>query len=338
MVRFLENISIENYNTFGIDAKARYFFEFTDLSDLSVFLKSKDWWRETKLLFLGSGSNVLFTRDFDGLVLRPSIPGIKILKEDRQNIWVEAGAGEVWGELVEYCVINGFGGLENLSGIPGTVGAAPVQNIGAYGSEVGNAVVSVNGFDLQKMEEVSFPAEECHFGYRDSIFKNQLKGKYVVGSVVFKLDKFPEFNLSYGEVEKEVKRLGKVSLLNVRQAIINIRSAKLPDVKVIGNAGSFFKNPVVGNNQVEELKSEYPGMPVYPFGEENSKLAAGWLIEQCGWKGFREGDAGVHAKQALVLVNYGKATGGEILNLVEKIIQSVEEKFGVTLNPEVNIL
>jgi len=338
MVKFLENSSLKNYNTFGIDVKARYFFEFTDLSDLSVFLKSNNRWRETKLLFLGGGSNVLFTCDFDGLVLRPNIPGIKVLKEDRQNIWIEAGAGEEWDELVEYCVINGFGGLENLSGIPGTVGAAPVQNIGAYGCEVGRCIESVNGLDLQSIEEYSIPVQECNFGYRDSIFKNELKGRFVVGSVVFKLDKFPEFNLSYGEVEKEVNRLGKVSLRNVRQAIVNIRSAKLPDVKVIGNAGSFFKNPVVGNNQAEELKSKYPGMPVYPFGEENSKLAAGWLIDQCGWKGFREGDAGVHHKQALVLVNYSQATGSEVFNLAKKIILSVEEKFGVTLNPEVNIL
>jgi UDP-N-acetylmuramate dehydrogenase len=338
MIRFLENYSLKKYNTFGINVKTRYFFEFTELADLREFFQANGLLLKDQTLVLGGGSNWLFTRDFAGLVLHPNIPGIRMVKEDRQNVWIEAGAGENWDELVEYSVLYELGGLENLSGIPGSVGAAPVQNIGAYGCEVGEWIESVRGFDLETMEECSVAGNECKFGYRDSIFKNELKGKFVVGSVVFKLDKFPEFNLGYGDVRKEVENLGEVSPRNIRQAIVNIRSGKLPDVRKIGNAGSFFKNPVVGNDKIEVLKQKFPGIPVYPFDSTTSKIAAGWLIDQCGWKGFRKGETGVHDKQALVLVNYGSATGTEILNLAQKIIVSVEEKFGVTLNPEVNIL
>lgn len=338
MVRFLENISLKEYNTFGIEAKARYFFECTDLVDLKEFLLSDQSQGAKNILILGGGSNWLFTRDFEGLVIRPNIPGIRIVREDRQQVWIEAGAGEVWDELVEYCVSYGFGGLENLSAIPGSVGAAPVQNIGAYGVEAGNCIESVTGLDFETMEERTIPDRECRFGYRDSIFKNELKGRFIIGSVVFRLEKFPEFNLGYGEVEKEVKNLGEVSLSNIRRAIVNIRGAKLPDYRETGNAGSFFKNPVVSNDKIEELKVEFPCIPVYPSGSGTSKIAAGWLIDQCGWRGFREGDAGVHPKQALVLVNYGSATGTEILNLAKKIIVSVEENLGIRLSPEVNIL
>jgi UDP-N-acetylmuramate dehydrogenase len=371
MVRFLENISLKEYNTFGIEAKARYFFECTDLADLRDYLQVMEdggifkapfcasdipalpagrfplqgeerdrgyGFINKNILILGGGSNWLFTRDFDGVVIRPNIPGIHIIREDRQQVWVEAGAGEVWDELVDYCVLYGFGGIENLSAIPGSVGAAPVQNIGAYGVEAGNCIESVTGLDLEKMEERTIPGSECCFDYRDSIFKNGLKGRFIIGSVVFRLDKFPEFNLGYGDVEKEVKNLGEVSLANIRRAIVNIRAAKLPDYHETGNAGSFFKNPVVSNEKVEDFKIKFPGIPVYPSGSGTSKIAAGWLIDQCGWRGFREGHAGVHPKQALILVNYGSATGSEILNLAKKIIVSVEEKFGITLNPEVNIL
>jgi len=338
MVRFLENYSLKSANTFGFDCKTQYYFEFTDSSDLLVFLNSNKSWHDNPLLVLGGGSNFLFTGDFGGLVIRPNIPGIKVLKENRQNVWIEAGAGEIWDEFVQYCVDSGFGGLENLSLIPGTVGAAPVQNIGAYGCEASRCIEEVKGINLNTLEEQSFLAGECRFGYRDSIFKNELKGKFITTSVIFKLDKFPEYILGYGDVDAEVKRLGGVNLQNVRQAVVNIRSVKLPDVKVLGNAGSFFKNPAVEAQFAAELKGVNPGLPVYPAGEGFSKLAAGWLIEHCGWKGFRDGDAGVHDKQALVLVNYGNASGAEIFRLSEKIKKSVFEKFGVTLDREVNVV
>jgi len=338
MVRFLENHSLKTYNTFGIDASAKYFFEFTDIADLHVFLDSNKLWRDEKLFILGGGSNILFTRDFNGLIIHPNVPGIEVLKEDRQNVWVRAGAGEEWDEFVHYCILHGYGGLENLSLIPGAVGAAPVQNIGAYGREVENFIESVTGFDLQTMEVYEIPGSECRFGYRDSIFKNQLKGRFVVASVIFKLDKFPEFELSYGDVEKEVKKLGEVCLRNVRQAVANIRTSRLPDVKNAGNAGSFFKNPVVTAEMAGQLKEKYPSMPVYPAGEGKAKLAAGWLIDQCGWRGYRKGDAGVHEKQALVIVNYGNATGNQIFWLSERIRKSVVEEFGVELQREVNVV
>lgn len=338
MIHFQENFSLLDFNTFGVDAKARYFFEFTDLSDLQVFLKSNGSWKEEKYLILGGGSNLLFQNDFDGLIIHPNVPGINSIKEDRQNVWLEVGAGVVWDEFVEYCVVSELGGIENLSLIPGSVGAAPVQNIGAYGREASQFIETVIGLDLETLETKQISAEDCGFGYRDSIFKTKLKNRFVVTSVIFKLEKFPEFEMSYGLVEQEVKKLGGASLRNIRKAIIDIRNSKLPDPEVYGNAGSFFKNPVVDGYIVSNLKAEYADMPVYPADGDKLKLAAGWLIDQCGWKGFRAGDAGVHEKQALVIINHGNATGEELFKLSEKIKASVKEKFGICLEREVNVI
>jgi len=336
MIRFSENYSLKQHNTFGIDARAKYFFEFTEIEDLLVFLNSNESLKEEKLIVIGEGSNILFLNDFDGLIIHPNIPGIQVVKEDRQNIWLEVGAGEVWDELVQYAVDFGLGGVENLSLIPGSVGAAPVQNIGAYGQEVGNVVVKVNGFDLNTMAKREFSAGQCEFGYRNSIFKRTFKNSFIITSVVFKLEKFPEYVLNYGQVEEKASAKGEINLSTIRKAVIEIRQSKLPDVKELGNAGSFFKNPEVHSELTEKLKREFDNLPVYPAKNGKSKLAAGWLIEKAGWKGVRDGEIGVHEKQALVLVNYGNATGQQIYDFSEKIKQSVFEKFGVELEREVN--
>jgi UDP-N-acetylmuramate dehydrogenase len=337
MIRYKENLHLKQYNSFGIEVIAKSFFEFTEKEDLIEFL-SKNRLPEKRLI-LGGGSNLLFTSDFDGLIIYPNIPGIGLINEDRNHIYIEAGAGEKWDDLVSFVVKYDLGGQENLSNIPGNVGASTVQNIGAYGIEAKDHIFLVKGVDLTTGGEVELSNEECRFGYRDSIFKSELKGNFVVTSVVFKLDKFPEFSLDYGSLKSEVEKLGNINLANIRQAVINIRTSKLPDPEKIGNAGSFFKNPVVLNDLAERLKVQYANIPVYESQLPGmTKLAAGWLIDQCGWKGYREGDAGVHKDQALVLVNYGNATGKEIFSLSEKIKSSVFEKFGVLLEPEVNVI
>ncbi len=338
MIRFSENYALKPHNTFGVEASARYFFEFTELDDLQTFVRSNETWKNLPLFVLGGGSNVLFQNDFEGLVLHPNIPGIFKVNEDRQHIWFEVGAGVNWDDFVKYSVDFGVGGIENLSLIPGLVGAAPVQNIGAYGQEVSNVIERVKGFDLQQKKPVEFAAADCEFAYRNSLFKRELKNRFIITSVVFKLDKFPEFNLGYGQVEEKVKALGEVNLQNIRQAVIEIRSSKLPDVAELGNAGSFFKNPVVTVRFAEKIRENYPDIPVYPVNDKEVKLAAGWLIEKTGWKGYREGDVGIHEKQALVLVNYGNATGKEIFEFSGKIRQAVFEKFGIQLEREVNCI
>lgn len=336
MIRFSENYSLKQHNTFGIEARAKYFFEFTEIDDLLVFLHSNESLKDEKLIVIGEGSNILFINDFDGLVIHPNIPGIQIVKEDRQNIWIEVGAGEVWDEFVQYAVDYQLGGVENLSLIPGSVGAAPVQNIGAYGQEVGNAVEKIKGFDLNTRLKRDFSTEQCDFGYRSSIFKSILKNSFIITSVIFKLEKFPEFILNYGQVEEKAREKGEINLSKIREAVIEIRQSKLPDVKELGNAGSFFKNPEVDSLVAEKLKLQFENIPVYPAKNGKTKLAAGWLIEKAGWKGVRKGDVGVHEKQALVLVNYGNSTGQQIYDFSEKIKQSVFEKFGVELEREVN--
>lgn len=338
MIRSFTNYSLRNHHTFGTEASVRHYFEFTETEDLKGFLETTLEWKNLPVLILGEGSNLLFVNDFNGLMLNPNIPGIAEVHEDRNNIWLEVGAGVRWDDLVDYAVFNGWGGIENLSLIPGKVGAAAVQNIGAYGMEIQNRIESVTGFDLETLNEYTIDAPDCQYGYRDSIFKNQLKDKFVITSVVFKLDKFPEFILNYGDLKAETEKLGNINLRNIRKAVIAIRESKLPDPKVFGNAGSFFKNPIVELSLAEQLLAENPKIPHYPASEGKTKLAAGWLIEQCGWKGFRCGDAGVHEKQALVLVNYGNATGKEIYDLSEEIRQSVQNKFGVELEREVNVI
>jgi UDP-N-acetylmuramate dehydrogenase len=337
MIRYKENLNLKPYNSFGIEVIAKSFFEFTESTDLVEFL-SKNLLPEKRMI-LGGGSNLLFKSDFDGLIIHPNIPGIGMTHETRNNIFIEACAGEKWDDLVSFTVKYNLGGLENLSNIPGKAGASAIQNIGAYGVEVKDCIHLVRGIDLQTGEELEFQNEECRFGYRDSIFKNELKGNFVVTSVVFKLDKFPEYSLDYGALKTEAEKLGPINLATIRQAVINIRGSKLPDPEKLGNAGSFFKNPVVPRIIAENLQVRYSHIPVYDTVQpDNIKIAAGWLIDQCGWKGYREGDAGVHKDQALVLVNYGKATGIEIVELSEKIKTSVFEKFGIWLEPEVNIV
>lgn len=338
MIRFSENHNLKSYNTFGVDANARYFFEFTEREDLVVFLQSNETWKDSPLLILGGGSNMLFLNDFDGLVIHPNIPGIAVIKENRQNVWMEVGGGETWDEFVKYTVDYGLGGIENLSLIPGSCGAAPVQNIGAYGQEVSETIETVKGYDLLNNQPVEFSAEECEFDYRSSIFKTHLKNQVIISSVVFRLEKFPEFKLDYGLLDEKVKEKGETNLQNVRETVIEIRTSKLPDVNKLGNAGSFFKNPVVDEETGGKLKGRFPELPVYLAGEGKSKIAAGWLIDKAGWKGHREGDAGVHEKQALVLVNYGNATGQQIFDFSEKIKQSVFNTFGVELEREVNCI
>ena len=255
MIRFFENYSLKQHNTFGLDAKAKYYFEFTEPEDLAVFLQSNNSWKKEKMYVFGQGSNTLFLKDFNGLIIHPNVPGMFQVHEDRQNIWMEAGAGESWDEFVKHCVDCGLGGIENLSLIPGAVGAAPVQNIGAYGQEVQHVIEKVKGYNLETNELQEFTAEECRFAYRNSIFKRELKNRFIITSVIFRLAKFPEFILNYALVEDKVKELGDVNLKNIRDAVISIRSSKLPDVTVLGNAGSFFKNPKVEAETAEELQT-----------------------------------------------------------------------------------
>lgn len=292
----------------------------------------------SRLLILGEGSNMLFTGDFEGTIIHSGIKGIKTEEKDKKQVIVSAGSGVIWDNLVEWCVEKGYGGIENLSLIPGTVGASPVQNIGAYGVEAKESIFKIRAVCIADGSLTEFSNSDCRFGYRESIFKRELKGKYFITSVAFRLDRSPELKTDYGAVGEELKKTGEATLRNVRQAVISIRKSKLPDPELYGNAGSFFKNPLVSSGFGSLLKQEYPDLPVYPDKSGSTKLAAGWLIEHCGWRGVRRGDAGVHDKQALVLINYGNATGSDIYNLSEEIKESVLKRFGIELNREVDII
>jgi len=329
-----ENISLRAYNSFGIDVKARYFSPFSDQAQLAELLD----FSPAPPLILGGGSNILLTRDIDGLVLKNEIRGVGVVHEDEEHVYVRVGAGEVWHPFVLYCLERDWAGVENLSLIPGSVGAAPMQNIGAYGVEIRDVFHELEAYVIDEQRVYTFSANDCEFGYRESIFKGKYKDRVVILNVTFRLNKKPVFHTSYGDIRNELERMG-VKDLNIRavsQAVISIRQSKLPDPAKIGNAGSFFKNPTVSKEKFEALQVEFPAIVAYPR-PVGLKLAAGWLIEQCGWKGFRRGDAGCHGKQALVLVNYGNATGREIYDLSEEILFSVNEKFGVLLEREVNI-
>ncbi len=332
-----ENISLRSYNTFGINVTARYFAAFTNNDELEELTTDAS---RLPTLILGGGSNILFTKDYDGLVLKNEIKGIAELHEDSEYVYVKAGAGENWHQFVLYCIQRNWAGVENLSLIPGSVGAAPMQNIGAYGVEIDDVFWDLEAYHINERKIVTFTRSDCEFGYRESVFKKKYKDQFVILSVTFQLRKNPRFNTSYGAIEQELARMGvsDLSTKAISDAVINIRSSKLPNPEEIGNAGSFFKNPTVSNEQYTRLKSAYEYIAAYPNADGTIKLAAGWLIEQCGWKGFRKGDAGCHAKQALVLVNYGNAKGLEIYQLSEEILQSVKGKFGVTLEREVNII
>ncbi|MBN9295757.1 MAG: UDP-N-acetylmuramate dehydrogenase [Filimonas sp.] len=331
-----DNFSLQPFNTFGIDVKAKHFAAFTAVQELQSILALQP---ET-LMILGGGSNVLFTKDYDGLVLHNELKGIELVKEDKDYYYVKAWAGENWHQFVQYCIANNYAGLENLSLIPGCVGASPMQNIGAYGVEIKDVFYELEAYHIHDKTLVTFNREDCAFGYRESVFKRQYKNQFVILNVTYRLSKQPHYNISYGAIEQELEKMAvtDLSIQAISQAVIHIRSSKLPDPKEIGNAGSFFKNPQVPAEVFKQLQTVHPAIVGYPVGDNEIKLAAGWLIEQCGWKGYRKGDAGCHAKQALVLVNYGHATGDEIYHLSEEIIQSVQQKFGVTLEREVNIV
>lgn len=334
----LYNCSLLPYNTFGMDVKASRFVEYASVEELRGLWNAE---REAvaRALHIGGGSNLLFASDYEGLILHSAIKGYTVVKETEEEVEVRVGAGEVWDDFVAYTVANGWYGAENLSLIPGEVGASAVQNIGAYGVEAKDLIVSVDTFGLETGEERRFMQEECRYAYRESVFKQELKGKYAVTFVTYRLKKHPVFHLEYGNIRAELEKQGcQVDLENVRRIIIAIRQAKLPDPKVLGNAGSFFMNPVVPKMQFEALLAQYPDMPHYPVDDAHVKIPAGWMIDRCGWKGKRVGHAGVHEKQALVLVNCGGATGKEVMYLAEEIVASVRKRFGVTIRPEVNYI
>lgn len=334
-----QNVSLKTYNTFGIDAVTKQFVEVNSLEELCVLCAAFNL-TDRKLLILGGGSNILLTGNFDGMVIKISIKGIETIKEDDTHVWVKSMAGEVWHDFVLYCIDRNLGGVENLSLIPGCVGAAPMQNIGAYGVEVKDTFESLEAVEIETGDVVTFHKDACRFGYRESIFKQEAKGKYIIASVTFKLNKHPEFNTTYGAIQQTLAERGisEPSVKAISDAVIHIRQSKLPDPKVLGNAGSFFKNPEIGNDQFNALKEQHPHIIGYPVGEDHTKVAAGWLIEQCGWKGEVVGNTGSHKQQALVLVNYGNATGNEIYELAMAIQQSVKDKFGITILPEVNVI
>ena len=368
MDKIIENASLRPYNTFGIDVRARWLAEFAsseELGELIEWGRGRGVWDRAESLtsaegrgaaaggaagvrqgavqrlVLGGGSNILFTQDVDGLVLRNEIRGIELVDEDEDYVYVRAGAGENWHGFVEYCIARDWAGVENLSLIPGSVGAAPMQNIGAYGVEIKAVFFELEAWHIEERKAYTFTLNDCEFGYRESVFKRRFSGQFVILSVTFRLARKPVFHTSYGAIQEELERMGvkEPSIRAISQAVIAIRRSKLPDPAEIGNAGSFFKNPTIPDEQFDLLQAEYPEIVGYHNkGTDTTKLAAGWLIEQCGWKGYRRGDAGVHARQALVLVNYGNAKGAELLQLSRDIANSVQEKFGVELETEVNII
>ena len=332
------DVSLKPYNTFGIDVKARYLIEINTVDELN---EAVDFKNRNKLpfLILGGGSNVLFTKTFEGVVFLNRIEGLRVVEEDDEQVLLKVAGGMAWPRFVDYCVEKNLGGIENLSLIPGTVGAAPIQNIGAYGTEVKETVVEVEAVDLTTGKIKTFSNEACRFGYRSSVFKTRSNRNYFITAVTFELKKNPVVNLSYAPLKHifQNRDINTVSIAEVGNAVKQIRRSKLPDPDQIGNSGSFFKNPVVGINELEALKKRYPEIPYFQVDRNSYKLAAGWMIEQCGRKGKRLGDAGVHDKQALVLVNHGNATGSDILDLAMMIKKSVNEKFGIELEFEVNI-
>jgi UDP-N-acetylmuramate dehydrogenase len=332
------NVNLLNFNTFGMGVQAKLYSQFDSVDYLKSLLEDHP---NEEILILGGGSNILFTKDFDGIVLKNEIKGFRIIEETNDEVIVESGAGENWHQFVLKCIDNNFCGIENLSLIPGSVGASPMQNIGAYGIEIKDVFEKLSAYHLPSGEIHEFNHSQCEFGYRESVFKRKLKGEYVILSVSFRLSKKPKINSSYGAIESELKKLDihNPSIKDISNAVIAIRTSKLPDPKTIGNAGSFFKNPVVSRAILNDIKKNYEDVPFYPTENDNSvKLPAGWLIEKAGWKGKTYANYGVHKMQALVLVNYGNAKGIEILELSTHIIDDIQDKFGVSLEREVNIL
>jgi UDP-N-acetylmuramate dehydrogenase len=333
-----ENVSLKPYNTFGIDVKAKHFVEVTGLAQLQRLLQLSAY---SNRFIISGGSNMLLIKDIDALVMHINLKGIRVLEENDDTVVLKIMAGENWHELVLWTLDHGYGGLENLSLIPGNTGTAPIQNIGAYGVELKDVFVGCEAMNIQNQELEAFTKEDCKFGYRDSIFKNEAKGKYIITSVKLRLTKKNHSVLTfYGAIEDELKTMAVVTptIRDISNAVISIRSKKLPDPRQIGNSGSFFKNPVVSKKTFERFQKQHPEAPFYKMDNNEYKIPAGWLIEQIGFKGKRFGDAGVHKKQALVLVNYGNATGKEILELAEKIQETVDAEFGIQLSAEVNII
>ncbi|MEO8067486.1 MAG: UDP-N-acetylmuramate dehydrogenase [Flavobacteriales bacterium] len=343
-MHFERYVDLKPFNTFGISAEADALGWFADVDALRGML---DATKGLKRLVLGGGSNILLTQDFKGVVLVNELPGMELLREDEENVWVRAGAGLVWHDLVVQCVRRGWGGIENMSLIPGKVGAAPMQNIGAYGVELKDVFHDLQALRIEDGEHITFDKAACAFGYRESFFKREGRDRFVILNVTLRLSKRPEVNTSYGNIQQELDKRGIASptIADVSDAVIAIRRSKLPDPAVIGNAGSFFKNPIVTAEVATRIRTEHPDMPGYPVTGHSAnsqapavKLAAGWLIEKAGWKGYREGAFGVHAAQALVLVNHGGAKGKDIFNLSTRIVEDVKQRFGVELEREVNIL
>ncbi len=333
------NIPLKQYNTFGIEAVARDFVRISSVEELQ-YLINKGFLADKESFVLGGGSNILLTGDYQGLVIRNEIAGIAI-NDAGGKVIVKAGAGVVWDDLVHYCIDHGFGGIENLVLIPGSVGAAPIQNIGAYGVELKDHFESLEAVSVEDGSVQTFFRDDCNFGYRESVFKNEMKGKFVITSVSLKLEKDRQPDVTYGAIREELQRLGfseRAGIQEVAAAIASIRRSKLPDPGLTGNAGSFFKNPVIPFRQYADLKFKYPDIPSYPAGQDLMKVPAGWLIEKCGWKGRQVGRAGVHARQALVIVNHGGATGEEILALAQMITENIEKTFGIALEKEVNVI
>lgn len=334
-----ENVSLKPYNTFGVEAQTQYLAHITRAEELNELSEIEEF-KDIPWLLLGGGSNVLFVNDFNGLVLINELRGKELLWNGSSNAGIKVMGGEVWDDFVEYCVNQGWGGIENLSLIPGKTGAAPIQNIGAYGVELENVFVELEAYNFKTGKWETFKKEDCRFGYRDSIFKKQLKDRYFITSVTLKLSKKPELKISYPSLANKLENRDHTQLTinDVREAVITIRRSKLPDPEKLGNAGSFFKNPVVGKIIYKRLNERYPGIPGYPFANGTVKIPAGWLIEQCGWKGKKLGKVGTHHKQALVIVNFGGAKGKEILEVAKKVRSAVEDQFGIRLQPEVNII
>jgi len=333
--------SLKSLHTFGMDVRTAHFVEYTSVDELEALLvRIQSEWETLPWLHMGGGSNLLFTSDYyQGVILHSAIKGWQVVDEDEECVHLRVGAGVVWDELVAYTVAQGWGGMENLSLIPGEVGASAVQNIGAYGMEAKDLIETVDTIEIATGTSRTFTCEECGYAYRQSVFKSALKGKFVVTHVTYRLQKNPVFHLDYGNIRAELERMGEgISLDTIRRAVIRIRESKLPDPQVMGNAGSFFMNPIVPRAVMEHIREAYPQMPFYEVDTERVKIPAGWMIEQCGWKGRALGRAAVHDKQALVLVNLGGATGREIIALSDAVRHDVKEKFGVDIHPEVNFI
>jgi UDP-N-acetylmuramate dehydrogenase len=336
------NVSLRSFNSFGIDVSTKAFARFNAVETLQELLDQSAAASRHPLI-LGGGSNILFTKNYDGCILKNEISGIEKIKEDDDNVWVRVGAGENWHLFVMYCIQHNYAGVENLSLIPGCAGASPMQNIGAYGVEIKDVFDSLEAYHIKDRSIVSFNNADCQFGYRESVFKCQYKNQFVITHVTFKLNKRPVFHTSYGAIQQELDNMGvqELSIKAISDAVIHIRQSKLPDPAVVGNAGSFFKNPTISSDQYLLLKDKFPAIPGYEQKTNDItsyKVPAGWLIEQCGWKGYRKNDAGVHPKQALVLVNYAHASGKEIYDLSTEVKNSVYEKFGIELERGVNIV